>query len=241
MCATGAKIRVVAISQKVESTSLTDQVYSRIHQSIMNGEMPVGSRLRIRDLAEKVGTSVMPVREAIRRLEEAGLAERVPHKGAVVKGLSFAELVDVYDVRLLLESEAARLGARRIGTEDAIRMKVEFEAMRTAITEGRVVDLLDHDEEMLHILYRASGNPVLVDTIRGLWQQCRTYKIVGARGALDSGEIESLWIYQERLVESAIRGDDVTAAAVNHDSLVNATDRIRQLLEAQHNQKSLQK
>ena len=54
----------------------------------------------------------MPVREAIRRLEEAGLAEREPHKGAVVKGLTLEELVHVYGVRRLLEGEAARLGSR---------------------------------------------------------------------------------------------------------------------------------
>ncbi|MFC9832996.1 GntR family transcriptional regulator [Rhodococcus sp. NPDC127530] len=233
-CSGPARIAAVTVPQKVEPTLLTDQVYSMIHQSIMNGDMPAGTRLRIRDLAAQVGTSVMPVREAIRRLEEAGLAERVPHRGAVVKGLSFAELVHVYDVRLLLEVEAARLGATRITRADAERMKTEFEAMRVAIVEGRVVELLEHDEELLSILYRASDNPVLVNTIRNLWHHCRAYKIVGARGTLDSGNVESLSVFQERLVEAALRGDDVAAASVNHDSLVNATDRIRALLEAQH-------
>ena len=79
-----------------------------IHEAIMNGDLPAGSRLKVRDLAEQVGTSVLPVREAIRRLEEAGLAERSPHKGAVVKDLTLEELVHVYDVRRLLEVEAAR-------------------------------------------------------------------------------------------------------------------------------------
>ena len=72
----------------------------------MSGELPAGARLRVRDLALQVGTSVMPVREAIRRLEEAGLAERVPHKGAVVRGLTLTELEHVYDVRILLKTEA---------------------------------------------------------------------------------------------------------------------------------------
>lgn len=219
---------------------LTDQVYSMIHQSIMNGELPAGSRLRIRDLAAQVGTSVMPVREAIRRLEEAGLAERVPHKGAVVKGLTFAELVQVYDVRLMLEVEAARLGAQRITRADADLMKAEFDAMRSAILDGRVVALLDHDEELLSILYRVGGNPVLMNTIRGLWQHCRAYKIVGASGAVSTGDVEPLWIYQERLVEAAMRGDAATAAGVTHDSLVSATNRIRVLLEAQQGDTALQ-
>ncbi|WP_260850766.1 hypothetical protein [Rhodococcus sp. WB9] len=62
------------------------------------------------------------VDETIRRLEEAGLAERVSHKGAVVKGLTLAELVHVYDVRRLPEVEAARLGAQQIGPTDVDRM-----------------------------------------------------------------------------------------------------------------------
>lgn len=223
----------MTIPQKVEPTLLTDQVYAKIHQAIMNGDLPAGARLRVRDLAAQVGTSVMPVREAIRRLEEAGLAERVPHKGAVVKGLSFEELVDVYDVRLLLEVEAARAGAERITRTDAERMKVAYEAMRTAIAERQVVELLDRDEELLSILYRASGNPVLVNTIRTLWHHCRPYKIVGARGTLDSADIELLWVYQERLVEAALRGDGVAARAICHDSVVDATARIRVLLEQQ--------
>ena len=66
------------ISGRAEPSLLADQVYAVIREAILNGEMPAGTRLRVRDLAEQVGTSVMPVREAIRRLEEAGLAERSP-------------------------------------------------------------------------------------------------------------------------------------------------------------------
>ncbi|WP_043826471.1 GntR family transcriptional regulator [Rhodococcus opacus] len=218
------------MSKRAEPTLLTDQVYSMIHESIMNGDLPAGARLRVRDLAEQVGTSVMPVREAIRRLEEAGLAERVPHRGAVVKGLTLAELVHVYDVRRLLEVEAARLGAQRISAEDCDRMQAEFALMRTAVDEGRVVAVLDHDEALLSILYEAAVNPVLLQTIRNLWNHCRAYKIVGAQGSLDSGGDDPLWRFQERLVAAARDRSGESAAAVNEESLLDATDRIKALL-----------
>jgi len=221
------------MTKRAETSLLTDQVYETMHEAIMNGDLPAGSRLRIRDIAAQVGTSVMPVREAIRRLEEAGLAERVPHKGAVVKGLTLAELVHVYDVRRLLEVEAARLGAQQISPADVDRMQTEYELMQTAIAERRVVALLDHDEALLTILYEASANPVLVDSIRTLWQHCRAYKIVGAQGTLDTPGDDSLWRYQERLVEAARKGDADAAAAVNNESLINATSRIRVQLAAQ--------
>jgi DNA-binding GntR family transcriptional regulator len=187
----------------------------------------------VRDLAEQVGTSVLPVREAIRRLEEAGLAERSPHKGAVVKGLTLEELVHVYDVRRLLEVEAARLGAARIIAEDCDEMQAEYDLMRSAITEGRVVALLNHDEALLMILYNAAGNPVLLEMIRTLWYRCRGYKIVGAQGTLESAGDDSLWRYQHDLIAAARNRDAAAAAAVNDASLVNATDRIRALLAAQ--------
>ena len=212
---------------------MTDQVYSMIHEAIMNGELPAGSRLRVRDLAEQVGTSVLPVREAIRRLEEAGLAERSPHKGAVVKGLTYEELVHVYDVRRLLEVEAARLGAQRIIPEDCDKMQTEYDLMRSAIAEGRVVARLDHDEALLTILYNAAGNPFLLEMIRTLWYRCRAYKIVGAQGTLESAGDDSLWRYQQDLIAEARNHDAAAAAAVNEESLVNATDRIRALLAAQ--------
>jgi DNA-binding GntR family transcriptional regulator len=223
----------VVISRRAEPTLLTDQVYAAIHEAIMNGELPAGSRLRVRDLAAQVGTSVLPVREAIRRLEEAGLAERSPHKGAVVKELTLEELVHVYDVRRLLEVEAARLGAQRITPAECDKMQAEYDLMRTAIAEGRVVALLDHDEALLSILYRASGNPVLLEMIRTLWYRCRAYKIVGAQGTLDSAGDDSLWRYQRELIAAAQGRDATAAAAVNDQSLVNATDRIRALLVAQ--------
>jgi DNA-binding GntR family transcriptional regulator len=220
----------------LKPTLLTDQVYEVIHQAIISGELPAGSRLRVRDLAEQVGTSVMPVREAIRRLEEAGLAEREPHKGAVVKGLTLEELVHVYDVRHLLEGEAARLGAERITADECQAMQAEYELMRTAIDERRVVDLLDHDEALLAILYTASGNPVLVSMIRTLWQHCRAYKIVGAQGTLYAEGADSLWRFQKDLVAAAREQDGAAARAVSDASLDNATQRIRALLAAKQDE-----
>lgn len=204
-----------------------------IHAAILSGDLPAGSRLKVRDLAEQVGTSVMPVREAIRRLEETGLAERQPHKGAVVKSLTFEELIHVYDVRRLLETEAARLGTEKVTSEDCDRMQAEYDLMLKAIEEGRVIALLDHDEALLAILYEAAGNPVLVQMIRALWQQCRAYKIVGAQGSLDGQEADSLWRYQHELIKAARKGDPAAAAGVNEASLLNASERIKARLAEQ--------
>lgn len=113
----------MALNKLDPSMLVADQVFEAIHDGIMSGELPAGHRLLIRDLAAELGTSVMPVREAIRRLEEAGLAEKVPYKGAVVKGLTLEELLHVYDVRRLLEVEAARLGAAVVSPREVEQMR----------------------------------------------------------------------------------------------------------------------
>jgi DNA-binding GntR family transcriptional regulator len=228
----------VTLSKRLTPTLLTDQVYAILHEAIISGELPAGSRLRVRDLAEQVGTSVMPVREAIRRLEEAGLAEREPHKGAVVKGLTLEELVHVYGVRRLLEGEAARLGAERITADHCERMQAEYDLMMSAIRKRRVVDYLDHDEALLTILYTASGNPVLVNMIRTLWQRCRAYKTVGAQGTLDAEGADSLWSYQNDLVAAARKRDGAAALSLSDASLDDAAQRVRALLAAQEDEES---
>jgi len=220
----------VAVSRLEEPSLLTDRVFTAIHEAIMSGELPAGARLRVRDLALQVGTSVMPVREAIRRLEEAGLAERVPHKGAVVKGLTLTELEHVYDVRILLEAEAACLGGTAVSPESCARMSQMCDEMGRAVEGARIVDALNHDEALLTILYSAGGNPVLLEMIRGLWQRCRPYKILGARRALESSD-GMLWSFQARIVQAARNHDGRAAAAITRDSLLSAKARIEGTLD----------
>jgi len=220
----------MALPRVAEPSLLTDQVFETIRTAIMTGEMPAGHRLRIRDIAAQVGTSVMPVREAIRRLEEAGLAEREPHKGAVVRSLTLTELAHVYDARRLLEVEAARLGAANIGPAGVGTMQEHFDLLRAAVDDGQVIAYLDNDEALLAVLYRASGNPVLVDLIQGLWEKCRSYKIVGAEGPLQADDRGPLWTFQARLLD-AVRANDAEAAArISNDSLLAASERIREQL-----------
>jgi DNA-binding GntR family transcriptional regulator len=227
-------VEPVDLSGSVQPTLLADQVYDVLHRAIVSGELPAGSRLRIRDVADQVGTSVMPVREAIRRLEAGGFAHRQPHKGAVVKGLTLAELVHVYDVRKVLEREAARRGAERISPEGCARMEAGYGFLRAAIAEGRLEDHLRLDEALLTVLYDASGNPVLVKTIQNLWLQCRAYKTVGIKSTFDAtASNELLWCYQRDLVAAARANDPDAAAAATDASLDVAAAGIRRRLAAE--------
>jgi DNA-binding GntR family transcriptional regulator len=215
----------VALTPVAQPGLLTDRVFDTIHAAIMSGELPAGTQLKVRDLAEQVGTSVMPVREAIRRLEESGLAVREPHKGAVVKSLSVDELVQTYEVRTLLEVEAARRGGSAVTDDDCRALREAYDELERAVEGGDILAALNHDEKLLGILYTASGNQVLVESIRGLWQRCRAYKIRGARRAFDLSD-RSLWSFQPRLVAAAEERDGATAARITAESMRSAMDRI---------------
>lgn len=225
-------VRYVALLKLAERSLVADQVYDAIHSAIMTGDLPAGSRLRIRDLADELGTSPMPVRDSIVRLEQAGLAQRVPHKGAVVTKLSPAELVAVYDTRLLLEREATRLGSQRLTPAEGAQMRREHDRMMSAVAAGRRADALNHDEALLTVLYVASGNDVLVELIQGLWQRCRPYKLFGVEGAINHADPE-LWSFQERLITAALAHDVEAAVAVTEQSLTSATARIRRMLDSE--------
>lgn len=213
----------------VQSALLADRVYEALLSAIVSGELAAGSRLRVRDIAAEVGTSVIPVQQAIGRLEEAGFAERAPHKGAVVKGLTFAELVHVYDVRLILETEATRLGAPKMTEAGRQAMAALLTEMNRAVDAGRASEALDRDEDLLSVLYEASGNPVLTDMIKSLWRKCRAYKILGATRAIEIGD-RSLWDFQPRLVAAVARGDDESALEITAASVRAAGERVRKLL-----------
>lgn len=214
----------------VTPTLVADQVYEALRTAILTGELAGGSPLRVRDVAAMVGTSVMPVREAIRRLEETGLATRVAaHRGAVVREFTVGELIHIYNVRAILEIEAARLGAANITDTDVAGMEAACARMQKAVKERRVWDALDDDEDLLRTLYKAGGNPVLVDVIENLWLQCRPYKVIGATEAIEHHDI-SLWTPQPAILEAARARNSKEAAKLTKQSLASARQRLERRL-----------
>ncbi len=210
---------------EIKAVLVSDQVYDVLANKIFSGELSANSPLRIRDIAEEMGTSAMPVREAIGRLVKNGLAVSMPNRGARVREFTTKELIDIYDVRALLEVEAARAASPRITEGDLQTMKNACDRMYRAVVQNRVHDALDEDEVLLRTLYRASGNPVLLDHIELLWTQCRAYKVIGAQVAIQNHD-DSLWSFQPRLIEAAEAGDTELAVRVTQESVAAARRRL---------------
>lgn len=216
---------------KLEPGALVaDQVFDAIHQGITNGDLAAGQRLRIRDLADQLGTSVMPVRDAIRRLEESGLVETIPYRGAVVRAFTAHELLNVYAVRRILEVEAGKLGVVNLGNPELAVLKDQYDSMKTALAGGDLAACIALDEKFLSTIYLASGNPVLFETIERLWIQCRAYKLIGARRAVAEGKSRLLWEYQSKILKAVKSHDVDLIAELTDQSILAAMERIRQAL-----------
>jgi DNA-binding GntR family transcriptional regulator len=223
------------VPRPVEPTLVNDQVFDAIRDLIMRGELAAGTRLRLRHLAEQLGTSPMPVRDAILRLEQVGLVRRVAHRGAVVADLTVRELAHIYAARLIIESETTRAGSAVLSADDSVRMRAEHDRMIEAVHAGRLVEALEHDEALLTVLYTAGGNPVLLGIVHDLWQRCRPYKIANVRRSIETGDL-TVWSFQGPLIDAASAHDVGTAVAVTHQSLTHSSDRLRGLLAAEAGQ-----
>ncbi|MDN6437957.1 MAG: GntR family transcriptional regulator [Corynebacterium nuruki] len=209
------------------ATRVGDMAFEALQTAISNGDYAAGDRLQIRDVAAQLGISVMPVREAIKRLEEIGLVETRPYKGAVVKEFTPDELLNIYAVRRLLETDAARQGVDAMTPEDITDLEELFTSMSEALADGDVLRYLDLDEEILMTVYSASDNPVLMEMIQALWARCRHFKILGARRSVADSTTVDLLRHQRELIDAARRHDGAGAAATTMTSLDEARARIR--------------
>lgn len=137
-------------------------VVKRLRTRILNGELRPGDRLLQADLAREMRTSTTPVREALWQLAGAGMLDVDPHHGVIVHIPTLAEVVDVYDLRLLLEPLAVAAAVDHLTEEDLQRAEQLTRAMEED-PDARAVVI--HNAEFHEILVRASGRPRLTEIL----------------------------------------------------------------------------
>ncbi len=145
----------------VSRTVLREQVKDVLLQRIASGELQPGERLVETRIAQELGTSQAPVREALRDLELLRLVESVPFRGSRVRIFDEQELAEVFPVRLVLEELAARLAAQRL-EGDVSALEAEVEAMRAAVKRRDTSGLVEHDIAFHRLIVESAGNPSLV-------------------------------------------------------------------------------
>lgn len=161
--------------QPGEHRTLAEKAFTSLHQMILTGVLKPGARLPIDDLAEMLGMSAMPVREAVSHLGAMGLVENVPHKGARITELSVEDLREVYTVRLVLEPLAIYETVTVFTEEHAANARIALDAM-SEHPVGAVEQWSAHSAFHLG-LYRAPGSSWLVRLIQPLWDSSERYRL----------------------------------------------------------------
>ena len=150
------------------------RVYVEIRNKIISGELPPGTRLRERELADELGVSRVPVREALPHLEADGFITSQSRRGAIVTELTLRDAQELFDVRLGVEVHAASLAARRVanGASPAAVRQAMARAER-ALADGEAGPIAESNAELHETIVALAGNSLLTAMMRSVFGRNR--------------------------------------------------------------------
>lgn len=206
---------------------LRDIVFETIREAIVEGTLKAGERLMEVQLAEEMGVSRTPVREAIRKLELEGLVIMLPRKGAYVAGISTKEIAEVFEVRAALESLAAGLAAERI-TEEELEELNQFMVQVTVNAEkGDLQKVVQRDTEFHDLIYQASRNNRLVQIINKLREQIQRFR---STSLSYPGRIKETLEEHKKLMGAINERDIIQSRALAQEHIENAEKSMMEAL-----------
>jgi DNA-binding GntR family transcriptional regulator len=193
----------------VSRTPLREQVKELVLERILDGTYAPGDRIVETRLAQELGTSQAPVREALRELELLRFVESEPHRGARVRAVSAEQMAEIYPVRAALEEVAGREAAKRLHG-DVHALEVEVEEMRAAARDGDIHRQVEHDVRFHRLIVESAGNATLLEVWKSLRIEARTV-ITLLAGGVDPAELVELHV---PVLEALRAGDPDEAGRV---------------------------
>ncbi|MGB9885762.1 MAG: GntR family transcriptional regulator [Moorellales bacterium] len=211
---------------EVESVRpLRELVFEALRDAIVNGTLAPGERLMEVQLAEELGVSRTPVREAIRRLELEGYVVTVPRKGAYVAGISAKDVAEVFEIRAALEGLAAELAAERITEEELEELERRLHRVAVCVEEGDLEALVEADTQFHEVLYRASRNRRLSQIIGHLREQIQRFR---ASSLATPGRRYETLEEHKKIVEALAKRNAALARRLAEQHIENAENRLFQ-------------
>jgi DNA-binding GntR family transcriptional regulator len=194
---------------RIERETVQDRVYSVLRDQLMRGGFEPGQKLKIADLATALGTSAMPVREALNRLAAERAIESMPNRSVRVPSLSRESLRDLMEARFAIEGLAVARAAANMD-EATLELLREFIAAQSETDAEHVSEASAEQNRAFHFaIYRRSGSAVLLPIIESLWLQFGPYLRVASE-RFDGREGRGTNFHVE-IVEALARGDESAA------------------------------
>ena len=193
-----------------EYLPLRDVVFNTLRQAIITGEFAPGERLMEIALANRLGVSRTPVREAIRKLELEGLVKIIPNKGAYVTGITPKDVQDIYMIRSILEGMCARWATEHITPEQIEQLEeiVLLSEFHLKKDKDKVVQVSDLDGKFHHVLYEASNSRIMEHTLSDFHKYVKMARMlsVGAKNRAEKS------IEEHKAILEAIKKGDADEA-----------------------------
>jgi DNA-binding GntR family transcriptional regulator len=205
-------------------SNLREQIKDVILQRIVAGEYPAGARLVETRIAQELGVSQAPVREALRDLEQLGCIVHEPFRGCSVRAFSAEELLEAFPVRAALEALAARLAAERMTEDELLRLAEMLENMRDAARRGNAHDQSQANASFHATIVRAARNATLERQWSFLEPYSRTYLTVSQPGL----DLRALSERHVPILEALRARDGDAAAEAMHRHLMDAAELLKE-------------
>ena len=208
-------------SAQHDRRKVTDWVYEELKAAIIELRLPPGHPLREAALAEQLGVSKTPIREALSRLEQEGLAEMTSFKGAVVTGYSRTDLLEIYELRELLENAAARTAATSIDAPALERLKAicaESRDLSVSSDPARLAALITEFDTVLFDQVRNTRIRALIENLRSHLTR------IGQLTAEIPGRVQTSIAEHEKIVEAIAAHDSDLAEQRMSDHIHSVRD-----------------
>ncbi|MBR4113901.1 MAG: GntR family transcriptional regulator [Anaerotignum sp.] len=207
-----------------EYLPLRDVVFNTLRDAILTGKLVPGERLMENQLAEKLGVSRTPVREALRMLELENLVELVPRKGAQVLDMSEKDIVNILEVRSALEGLATSVACKKMTKEDLQQLKnmeVDFEK---AVAENDVEHFVDIDEDFHDLIFAATENDKLINIFRNLRIQLYRYRMAQAKN--NETSMSTIVAHHRSIIRAIENHDSEEGASIAQGHIKYQTESI---------------
>ena len=197
---------------------LREIVYEELKRQILVGEIAPGTRMMEVDLAEDMGVSRTPVREAIRKLEKEGLVTIEPRRGAYASDISIKDMLDVLEVRQNLEGMAAALAARKVTEEEKRDFIKANEEYKKAILSGNTDAIIKNDEHFHQLIVNYSDNKTLTQLLSQVQELALRFRYIYYD---DFSRYERMPKEHEEIEEAILSGDIEKARVVAEEHVAH--------------------
>jgi len=210
---------------KADKMTETDESYARLHQAIVRGELLPHERLVELELAEKFGVGRAAVRTALVRLEQEGLVEREPNRGARVRLISEAEAIEMYEVRAVLEGLVARYAARNATEQDIANLQAIHKNMKACFDQGELLKMSDLNAELHGKLLQIAQHQTATRLLKRLRAQHVRFQY---RTVLVAGRAQHSLAEHQVIIEAVATHDGDAAELAMRHHLAMVVDTMRQ-------------